>query len=417
MWNGDLRVAKLLELIALAGLAAGVVATWPLWTGDQHFPQIPWLAAAVGIPTSVDPWLLGLAGVAGIGIAVSTFGRPNRQCDLWSRIAFAVATIALVLLNQHRMQAWVLHLLGVMFVLGLAPNRRGLSLVRAFAISVYVHSAVSRCDRASLELQWNLAEPLLERWDIDSQYVSERARLAWAGLFAVVELGVSILLAFPRVRPYGRWAAIAMHGCLLLLLGPLGLDHHTGVLVWNATWIAQNWVLFSAELDGNGETAIDDLHGSRFGYRFATVIAGVLICAPLLAPWSLWDNWPSWRLYSGRPASVLAYVDESRIGELPETVRQFVGPPQPLSEWRPVSLDAWSFAELRCPVYPQERFRLAIAQALARKYALGDDLRTEIGTRPERWKGEREMRELLGERAIEEECDRFVVNTAMRVAE
>lgn len=412
--GGDQRNVKLLELVALAGLAAGVFVTCPLWTGQQSFPQIPWLSALAGVSTTVDPWLLGMAGVAAIGCAVSGVDGPHARFGRWSRAAFSVAVVCVVLLNQHRLQAWVVHLLGVLGLLWFAPNRRGLSLVRLFAISVYVHSAISRCDRTSLDLQWNLVAPLLERWNIDTQFVSERARLSWAGTFAGGEFLVALLLSVPRLRGWGRWASIAMHGTLLLLLGPPGLDHHQGVLVWNVTWIAQNWVLFGPTVDGVSEGANEVRHGLRIRGWMAAGIAGVLVVAPLLAAWGWWDNWPSWRLYSGRPAAVSVTIDDSRVDDLPDAVRQYVGAPELLSEWRPVNLDAWSFSELQCPVYPQERFRIAVALALAREHQLGDDVRVVVGSPPDRWTGERKIRELRGEAALAAECGDYLVNTTAR---
>jgi hypothetical protein len=193
-------------------------------------------------------------------------------------------------------------------------------------------------------------------------------------------------------------------------------------------WIVQNVALFSrsmqsSERDKQAESSPphpDPLPRWRLGTRSALsaggalVLAVVAICAPLLEPWGWWDHWPSWRVYSARPETVTVYVKEARVAELPEDVRGFIGPPAPLSEWRPLSFDAWSFAELRCPVYPQERFRLAAALAVTQRFQLGDDVRVVIGSSPDRWTGRREQREVIGERALAEACDRFLVSTAAR---
>jgi hypothetical protein len=403
-----------LQWIALAGLAAGVWATWPLWTGMQVFPQIPWLSAATAVPVAVDRWLLALCGAAGIGIAVGNGRVRAGRTWYWSTAAFLLAAVALVLLNQHRMQAWVLHLLGVLSILWLAPNARGLVLLRAFAISVYVHSAASRCDRASLELQWDLIARLLERWEAAPPFVSGRVQLMTAALFALAELAVAILLTVRRSRGIGLWLSLAMHGGLLVALGPLGLDQHAGVLVWNGVWIAQNRVLFGGATAVRGEAASVVPHAGRSRTRLASGFAGLLIAAPLLAPWGLWDNWPSWRLYSARPATVAFSIKADRVGDLPATMQEYVGPPEPLSEWRPLSLDAWSFSELHCPVYPQERFRLAVVLAVTRAYALGEDVRLVTGSPPDRWTGERQIRERTGEYAIAARCEHFLVNVAPR---
>jgi hypothetical protein len=290
-------------------------------------------------------------------------------------------------------------------------------LARAFAISIYVHSAASRFDRASLEMQWELLSPLLERLGISTRFTSESVRLSAGAVFALWELAVAVLLAFARTRRIGLWGSIGMHIALLLVLGPLGQDHHAGVLMWNLLWIAQNIVLFRRGSHRSGrETASVVEDSARWRRRIATAVAGVVIFAPLLEPRGWWDHWPSWRVYSARPETVVFYVDSQRVADLPDDVQQYVGPPQPLSDWRPLSLDAWSFRELRCPVYPQERYRLAVALALTREFALGDNVRVIVGSPPDRWTGERTVHELHGEDELAAACERFVINTQRRNA-
>lgn len=401
------QVVARLQQIALLGLACGVWVTRPLWTAEHAFPQIPWLQSLAGAPPAVDGVLLSIAAIAVVGLIVTVIRprHPRLRCAF--QLLFSLSAVGLVLLDQHRLQVWVLHLLVVLWLLWLAPDERGLSLVRAVAVSVYVHSAVSRCDRASLDLQWDLISPLLQRWDVATQFVPERVRLASAGLFAVAEFAVAVLLIVPRWRRLGRWASIAMHVLLLLLLGPLGLNHHSGVLVWNTVWIAQNFVLFSG-----CPTTLAASRSPRL--RLATALAAVVILAPLLEPWGWWDHWPSWRLYSARPAVVTCYVRDVRVAVLPAAARPFVGPAEPLSDWRPLSLEVWSFGELQCPIYPQERFRLAAILAVAHDADLGDDVRVVIGAPPDRWTGRRVTRELIGARAIAQACEQFVLNVSPR---
>jgi hypothetical protein len=331
-----------------------------------------------------------------------------RRIHAGARIVVSVAAVGLVLLDQHRLQVWVLHLVCVLWLIWLSPNARGLTLIRAFVISIYVHSALSRFDRASLEQQWTLLAPLLERIGVATRFASESQRLSAGAAFAAWELGVAVLLVFPRTRRIGLWGSIVMHAGLIVILGPLGQGHHPGVLIWNAVWIAQNFVLFGREV------ASVSGHEASWRKKMATALAAVVIVTPLTEPYGWWDHWPSWRVYSARPETVTFYVDGNRVDDLPERVRQYVGPFEPLSDWRALNLDAWSFDELRCPVYPQARFRLAVVRAIVREHGLGDRVRVVVGSPPDRWTGRRTMSELQGERAIEEACGGFVMNTAAR---
>lgn len=404
------RTVLRLERITLIGLLLGGLATSPLWTGGQEFPQIPWLNGATRIPAFADRLLLLACGFAAIAALIA----PQRIRTL-KQAAFSVTAVGLLLLDQHRLQPWVLHLLCVLWLLWLSPNERGLTLIRAFVISIYVHSAVSRFDRASLEQQWELLAPLLERWGVSTRFTSESQQLSAGAAFAIWELAVAILLAFPRTRRVGVWGSVVIHAGLILILGPLGQDHHPGVLIWNGVWIAQNLSLFGHTPHSSPETVIEHACGfATARARFAAALAGVAILAPLLEPWGWWDHWPSWRVYSARPETVTFYVNSQRVAELPDEVQRYVGPPEPLSDWRPMNLDTWSFNELRCPVYPQERFRLAVILAVVREHRLGDGVRVVIGSAPDRWTGQRTMSELHGEREIATACGRFTINTEPR---
>ena len=70
----------------------------------------------------------------------------------------------------------------------------------------------------------------------------DSARLAI--LFPVGELVIGLGLLVPPTRRVAGCLAIAFHLTLLLVLGPWGLDHSHGVLVWNVVLIVQAYLLF-----------------------------------------------------------------------------------------------------------------------------------------------------------------------------
>src|SRR5690606_29386070 len=82
-------------------------------------------------------------------------------------------------------------------------------------------------------------------------------RLAAAGLFPVGELLTAAGLVFRRTRVAAIILAFVMHGGLLALLGPWGLDHRPGVLLWNVYFLLQAVILFAPfrEPEGDGGDA------------------------------------------------------------------------------------------------------------------------------------------------------------------
>jgi hypothetical protein len=118
-------------------------------------------------------------------------------------------------------------------------------------------------------------------------------------------------------------------------------------------------------------------------------------------------------VYSSRPAVVSVYVHEASVPSLRPSLKPFIGPAAPLTEWRPIRLDGWSFQTLDCPVYPQERFRLAVARAIAAQTGpLGIMVRVEGP--PDRRTGRRDTVELRGEPELQARCRRIWLNTQSR---
>ena len=93
-------------------------------------------------------------------------------------------------------------------------------------------------------------------------------------------------------------------------------------------------------------------------------LVAAVVLLPLLEPLNRFDHWPSWAVYTAHPAVVRVYVDEDRLDLLTESARAHVGPPNPFSRWRLVSIERWSLETLAVPIYPQDRFQLGVAIAL-----------------------------------------------------
>jgi hypothetical protein len=105
----------------------------------------------------------------------------------------------------------------------------------------------------------------------------------------------------------------------------------------------------------------------------------------------IWDVWPSWAVYSSRGGWTTASVFEEDLAQLPESLREFVRDAEPMSKVRVIDVDRWSLKTLGCPVYPQSRFRQAVAAAISR-YA---PLRVELRSPPDRQTGQSDFKSIL----------------------
>lgn len=434
----QLRLLKT-NLACFALLLLGT--TWQLWTPQTWFPQIPLFEWVSALPAGID-WLtltimLTTAGCLLLFSVVPLCLRKpapepganwQRICGLLFLVAYAVS----VLFDQHRLQPWTYQFaLGLLLLTSLTPSR-AIRLLRLFVISIYVYSALSKCDASFVQtLGRQLAEGLFSSIGISTAFWSPKT-LGWiAATFPVGELLVAAGLFFRRTRKPALVAAIGMHVCLMLAIGPWGLNHYQGVLIWNVYFIIQDLLLFTRNPTLDRPRAVKDdaqLEAERLApvrvpgiERVPLLLVWLAILAPLFEPTGYFDHWPAWGLYASRHDRVVLLIDEEARAELPAALQPFVDPPQPLSTWCRVRVERWSLAELGAPLYPQARFQLGVAIGVGRMLesqapaAEGTPrIRILFEGAADRWTGKRKVSEYRGLKEIDALSDRFWLNTLPR---
>ena len=371
--------------LAVAQLSL-VAATWKLWTPQTDFPQVPLIRAACDWPGGCD-WVC-LIGLVTSSIAMLIAADNSRV----SRIASAGTALSLggfFVLDQHRLQPWAWQFLLLAILLSLADDvtaRRGWIWL---VVSIYFWSAVSKLDYTffheqgpallgGLKLAMGL-EGMPNRW-------TQQLDVAGSMFLAAGELGVAVLLAYPRTRWLGLWTAIVMHAALLAALGPMGLNHANGVLLWNLFFIGQDWLLFrragttpSFEEGVPSTTQLHQFWNRPIGWNNRLAMIGVLIAIgwPTLEPIGLCDHWLAWSVYSARPGrSDLLAGPEMDVQNLPmrsdefRVVRMMLtteSMDHPIT-LRKLGIAQWSLDQLSVPIYPQNRFQVGVAWSLVEDF-------------------------------------------------
>ncbi len=221
-------------------------------------------------------------------------------------------------------------------------------------------------------------------------------------LFPGLELAVGLGLLIPATRRFAVPVVILMHCSLFVMLGPWGLGHSTGVLVWNLALIAQVYFLIFAQ--------VADEYEGQSPSVFAPLTYGVLVIAlvaPLTERSGYWDHWTSWALYSPHNSRVEIELHESAIAKLPASLQSFVDEDADGDRWHEFEIGPCSLTIRRVPVYPQARYQLAFAQALATRYELDEAIRLRQRSQSDRWTGNREEHQFLGQAEIEKALDQF----------
>lgn len=350
--------------------------TWRLWLGAGNFPKVPLLESLTGADLLVDWIAVALAAASALVLMTSSmrsFVRsqppsshsPVNTFVRTSAALFAVSLLGLFLLNQHRLQpwAWQFFLYAVFLILARRSDELILS-ARWLTASIYFFSAVSKFDYQFIYgLGSTMAQTLADVVGIEA---SEWINGVATGM-PVFELLVAVLLLFTRTRKMGIILAAIFHSALIATLGPWGLGHHTGVLVWNVFFFLIATILFwpsAAEQEASTNSGLNP-------FLFAATIACVLY--PLLPQC---DHWLAWGLYSPNNSRCdLELVQENEAGEV---------------VFQRIDLNKMSLEQLKVPIYPSARFQLGVAQAIAEKDNLSNRSRIVIKSRSNRFTGQRD---------------------------
>jgi hypothetical protein len=411
------RSAAILSKVVAASALVLVAVTWPLWTPQTVFPRIPFVGALRHAPDWFD-WM-ALTGVL-VSLLIILLVRRERPIARWSGLVFIASIVGLVLTDQHRLQPWAYEFVLLLLVLSVLPSREAIVWARLLVISIYVYSALSKLDWTFIESGGGqIVDGLLTFLRLTGDHVSIGQRHVLAGSLAVGELLVGVGLAWRRSRKPALAASVIMHTLLIAALGPWGAGHKAGVLLWNVSFIVQNIVLFGiAGANDKGTQVVPIAAGSETqrswigsvlrGAVRATVAIAILF--PLTQPFGLCDTWPAWAVYATGPERVRVFVAEIDREHLPAVVRPYLEPPRFRDGRCLVRIDRWSLDATQAPIYPQNRFKLGVALALAAAGRLADPILVEIDGPANRWTGRRETRELVGADEISAELARDWLN-------
>lgn len=386
-----------LRRVLAVATAVMTVLSWPLWAGTGGVPRVPFLSGLPSPPGGAD----GLAACALVA-SLLLAGLPGRG---W-RYAYASALVlfaALVVEDQHRFQPWAYQFVAMGFFLAASPGGGGLRLVRWWFAALYLHSGLSKLDASFCQelgpvfLRTAVAPLGLDpaRWPAAARTAVVLAMPAW-------EVAVAAALVIPRGRRPGKLGAVAFHGALVGVLGPLGMGHSAIVVVWNLALLVEVWIAFGPDL---AAPAADPFRSPRRWPVWAVFGAGVLL--PFGERWGAFDAWPSHALYASHVERLRVLIHESEVGLYPAAVRAHLGPGDGV--WRALDLTGWSRSERGTPVYPQNRACLGLAESLAARY--GGRLVRVVAFGPgDRWTGRRARVEAVGLAEIRGLGRRFRLN-------
>lgn len=378
----ETRLAWLTRLLGL-GVLALVAVTWRLWTPQELFPRVPLFRWAP--PDWWDWTSLGLITIGGLGLLAAT----HRQVRIFATTLAAGLALAFVC-DQHRLQPWAWQFFILALLLALADKPLIWTGWQWLTISIYFYSALSKFNVEFLDSIGHAfaRNALGGLFSTTTGYPPGPSAFygmnyAFMWIFPVGELGVALLLAIPVTCKWGMWAAIAMHSLLLQILGPYGLNHSSGVLLWNVFFIAQAAVLFMPSQRFWSGKSLTLPYARQSVCAWPNRIAQLLLAWILLWPathiFGFCDAWLAWAVYVS--PSPFASIDVRMLvfDHLPELRKLQIIQPQETDHELPVG--QWSLRTVQAPAYPNVRNMVAVSLELSERFN-SDHVRLIVSRRP-----------------------------------
>lgn len=412
--NGCRRYFWFQKFWSVSGLTLFAV-TWKLWTPQSVFPQVPFFEFLANAPATVD-WTALLLAIAGLVTVLLTKGPFQIRIGL---ALFAISAITLVLLDQNRLQPWAYQFVISALVMSLSRGRVAIWLLRLIAISIYIYSAASKFDFQFMEtlgrefLGTMASLVRIDTTDLDSGLVSRLVLL-----LPTYELVMGFGLLLRTTRRYAVWGIVVMHAMLILILGPLGLNHQPGVLVWNAFLLGEVIFLFGGNKTSAERTKFRNRgrgggKGGWIGDSLAGGLTLLVLLFPLSVSYGVCDHWPGWEVYAPRSSRAALEISEREVARLPNSLQKYLSRDPQLPGFRQLELDQWVLEALHVPIYPSNRFQFAVAVGVIKEYGL-TEFRISTGGISDRWTGERDWRVTDKLDEIEMSASQFRFGTEVR---
>ncbi|MFT5327959.1 MAG: hypothetical protein ACI8P0_005865 [Planctomycetaceae bacterium] len=432
-----------------------IACTWRLWFAASDFPAVPFFSFLAPVSRTVDPILSGVLVVA---LLVDAFLAANRvargrafvrsvRIEQGCNVTFIEMAVALILLNQHCLQPWMYHFLILTPLLWPQTSKSKLTVdevgsvestddlsddafsqnaILWFTASIYAWSAWSKLDAGFLQTHGpKFVGAICDAVGISTRFWTDRTWAFAAATLPIGELIVAAALLFRKTRSVALCGSVLMHLVLILAVGPWGLNHNAGVLLWNGFFIVQNVVLLVAVRQSGANAGLPSdecttetsttrkVRCARRRSAAVLILAGAVLF-PALRSVGCCDTWPAWAVYASSPARVLVQVREDFVDQLPESLTPYVEPRQINDGWSWLRIDLWSLNATGTPIYPEDRFQLGVARSVARNFNDYGHVRIIYEYESDRWTGIRERTDVHGDAEIAESGCRFRFNSTSR---
>jgi len=216
------RPSLIIRLITACWLITKLIC-YKLWLADRLFPLVPVHDSLLNVPNYVHIFFLAVTLLSLIALLVF----PAKR---WLAIVIIVSEFASCLFDQNRWQPWEYQFLFMLlpFVFTRDENRLK-TCWQVIAVGLYFFSGLSKLNQKFIMQGWN--GMILRDWIGYTIHNTWMFRLGY--LMPLIEMGAALALFFNRSRKIGVVLLCIMHGFILLMFGPAGLNINIVLWPWN----------------------------------------------------------------------------------------------------------------------------------------------------------------------------------------
>ncbi len=322
-----------------------------LWGIHREFPLLPFYEFNL-----IDSVHDGLFYATFTGLVFVFLFPANRF------IVFLVLSLEIFccLLDQMRWQPWQYQYMLTLFMIVIFNKDIKQFFLWFFWLLVftYIYSGLHKINGGFLYEIWeNLI--LRKAFNLPNNTIASK-EIHYAGLIIpILEilLGISLLI----VKKYRKWILlllICMHLLIILLLSPVLLNKNSVVIPWNIAMIFYLLLYFKYyELN----------FVLTFKYRINYLLFIIIGVMPFTNFVGFWDDYTSFKLYSGNSKSLKICVSKNKI---PKALNPYIYNKKNsyCSDSNFINVDNWAYKELNVPSYSEKRVFQLLKQKLIKKH-------------------------------------------------
>jgi len=317
----------------------GILMSFPLWTADRTFPLCP-------VFDEIPQFTSDLSVIVVIALIILMFlGAIFRH-----RLIFIITLVVmffLLLQDQMRWQPWVYLYCFLLFPFVLKAKRSDfVPYFQLLIIGIYLWGGLHKFSPDFIDFTYS--KILRELFRVENQ--DTILNLRWFGYsIPTIEVLIALLLVFPKTRLAGIIGALLTHAFILIYL--IKIEYNTIVYPWNIAMAILVLVLFFRNLN-----SLKIWKGCNRQVKFLNSIAiTFFLIMPVFCLFNLWDNYLSFRLYSGKTNLFFVTVSDDEIDKIDGELHAYFWQVERLTGGEMISLNKWAVEELNVPFYPETR--------------------------------------------------------------